>query len=71
MEEKIRRIKEILDAYDVNPDGYCYMTNASGIYIKSVAESIKDIQIRLMLGSETRADKLLMDIIANNIYPSF
>lgn len=69
--QKMENIKNLLVAYENNPDGYCYMSNASGLYIKSVVDALKDINVRQAMGAMTKADSLLLSIIASDIHPNF
>lgn len=64
-------IQNLVKTYEAYKGGYCYMTTASGIYLKSVYEAIQDIQIRAKLGAMTRADILLLDIISQNVFASY
>lgn len=68
---QMENIKNLIVAYEKNPNGYCYMTGASGLYIKSVVEALQDIKTRQSLDAMTKADALLLSIIASDIHPNY
>lgn len=56
-------IKNLLDVYKEYPQDTIGLER-DYYYLKSVVEAFQDIQIRQKLGAETKADKLLLQIIA-------